>query len=226
MPGYCIHLASCGANSLENRSFVLGVEAPDILKKHVKFCGGIEKAQVKYETLRTRDMPEYGELKIRIQQKESANSDEGLHFGLSSNPNVKVCWDSLSCSQKANPFYRGYVWHLLTDAIIYTRLNIDDKFQKIFEENKEHLNMEECKKIEIKKLHEDWDKTNVLVCKAYPDIQLPDEVKELGVVKFITGGDLTYVDWSLLKNTIDYLRTFDPLNDDMKSIIENVMKSI
>ena len=35
MPGYYLHLAACKESSLENRSFVLGVEAPDMLKKHV-----------------------------------------------------------------------------------------------------------------------------------------------------------------------------------------------
>ena len=36
MPGYYIHLASSNEKALKNRSFVLGVEAPDMLKKHVK----------------------------------------------------------------------------------------------------------------------------------------------------------------------------------------------
>lgn len=110
MPGYYIHFASCGGHSLKNRSFVLGVEAPDILKKHVKFCGGIEEAHAKYDSLRTSEMPEYCELQARILQKETANSNEGLHYGLSSQPDVKACWFGLSETQMANPFYRGYVW--------------------------------------------------------------------------------------------------------------------
>ena len=128
--------------------------------------------------------------------------------------------------QKANPFYRGYVWHLLTDAIMYGRLDIDAKFQKVLDENQGHLDIGELKKGEVKKLHADWDKTNARVRDTYPEVSLPDEVKELGVVQFITEGDLVYVDWSLLKETIDYLRTFDPLNGDMESIIENVLNSI
>lgn len=226
MPGYYLHLASCGGHSLENRSFVLGVEAPDILKKHVKFCGGIENAHAKYDSLRTSEMPEYCELQPRIQQKETANSNEGLHYGLSSQPDVKACWSGLTEMQKANPFYRGYVWHLLTDAIMYGRLDIDAKFQKVLDENQGHLDIGELKKGEVKKLHADWDKTNARVRDTYPEVSLPDEVKELGVVQFITEGDLVYVDWSLLKETIDYLKTFDPLNGDMESIIENVLNSI
>lgn len=226
MPGYYLHLASCEKHCLENRSFVLGVEAPDILKKHVKFCGGIEEARAKYDSLRTSEMPDYSELLPRIQQKESANSNEGLHYGLSSSPNVRACWSGLSDKQKANPFYRGYVWHLLTDAIMYGRLDIDAKFQKVLVENQGHQDVEELKKAEVKKLHSDWDKINASVCETYPEVFLPDEVKELGVVKFITEGDLFYVEWPLLKDTINYLRMFDPLKGNMDDIIEDVLSNI
>ena len=225
MPGYYIHLASCGGHSLENRSFVLGVEAPDILKKHVKVYGGIEEAHAKYDELRTEEMPEYSELQPRIQQKEKANSKDGLHYGLSSQPDVKSCWYGLSEKQKANPFYRGYVWHLLTDAIMYRRLNIDAKFQKILEENRGCEDIEAFRNGEIKKLHTDWDKTNSLVRDTYPEVSLTDEVEKLGVVQFITEGDLVYVDWCLLKETIDFLRTFDPLNGNMEKIIESVLNA-
>ncbi len=223
MPGYYLHLASCETHCLENRSFVLGVEAPDILKKHVKFCGGIEGAHAKYDSLRTSEMPDYSELLPRIQQKESANSSDGLHYGLSSNPDVRACWLGLSKKQKDNPFYRGYVWHLLTDAIMYGRLNIDAKFQKVLTENQGQQDVEVLKKEEVKKLHADWDKTNARVRETYPGVSLPDEVKELGVVQFITEGDLFYVEWPLLKETIEYLRTFDPLNGNMEKIIVEVL---
>ena len=220
MPGYYLHFAACGGDSLKNRSFVLGVEAPDILKKHVKVCGGIEAAHAKYDSLRTNEMPEYSELQSRILQKERADSNEGLHYGLSSKPDIMACWFGLSEKQKTNPFYRGYVWHLLTDAIMYGRLNIDAKFMKVLQE------LEEVKMRERKKLHADWDKTNALVRDTYPEITLPEEVQELGVVQFIEEGDLVYVDWHILKDTIEYLRTFDPLYGNMNSIIEDVLGSI
>lgn len=226
MPGYYLHLAACGGHSLNNRSFVLGVEAPDILKKHVKFCGGIEEAHAKYDSLRTSEMPEYCELQPRIQQKETANSNEGLHYGLSSKPDVKSCWSALSDIQKANPFYRGYVWHLLTDAIMYGRLDIEGKFQKVLLANKDNPNIAELQKTEVKKLHADWDKTNARVRNTYPEVSLPEEVKELGVVQFINEGELVYVDWDVLRETIEYLRTFDPLHGDMDSIIRSVLENI
>lgn len=226
MPGYYLHLSACGGHSLENRSFVLGVEAPDILKKHVKVYKGIEGAQAKYESLRTAEMPQYGELLPRIQQEETLNSNEGLHYGMSSRPDVRACWAGLTKEQKANPFYRGYVWHLLTDAIMYGRLDIDAKFQKVLIKKQGSPDMEAIRKSEAKKLHADWDRTNARVRETYPEVVLPEEVKELGVVQFITEGDMAYVDWSLLKATIDYMRSFDPINGNMDVIIETVLNSI
>ena len=226
MPGYYLHFAACRDDSLKNRSFVLGVEAPDILKKHVKFYGGVEAAHAKYDSLRTSEMPAYSELQARILQKERAGSNEGLHYGLSSKPDVIACWNGLSEKQKENPFYRGYVWHLLTDAIMYGRLNIDAKFMKVLQENEGKSNSKKVKMNKREKLHADWDRTNALVRDTYPEVILPYEVKELGVVQFINEGELAYVDWNILKNTIDYLRTFDPLGEDMDSVINNVLKGI
>ena len=171
-------------------------------------------------------MPEYSELQSRILQKERVDSNEGLHYGLSSKPDIMACWSGLSEKQKTNPFYRGYVWHLLTDAIMYGYLNIDAKFMKVLQENQGNPNLEEVKMRERKKLHADWDKTNALVRDTYPEITLPEEVKELGVVQFIEEVDLVYVDWHILKDTIEYLRTFDPLYGNMNSIIKDVLGSI
>ena len=143
MPGYYIHLAACGGQTLKNRSFVLGVEAPDLLKKHVRFYGEIEKAKTSYESLRTSEMPEYSELQPRIVQKERADSNEGLHYGLSSNPNIMACWSNMSEAQKNNPFYRGYIWHLLTDAIVYGRLDFESKFNEVLREKQGCPNFKE-----------------------------------------------------------------------------------
>lgn len=224
MPGYYIHLAACPVDTLKNRSFVLGVEAPDLLKKYYKICCGSEKAGAKFNVIRTNMTPEYNQLKKRVEQKESAKSNEGLHYGLSSNPDVRACWDDLDPVKKANPFYRGYVWHLLTDKLIYSKLNIDEKFHNVLEK-KEHVDIDELRKEEVKKLHSDWDKTNALVRDTYPEVALTDEVKELGVVQFASG-ELVYVSWEVLKDTIEYLRSFNPINGDMDFIIEEVLNNI
>ena len=221
MPGYYLHLATCKGNTLKNRSFVLGVEAPDLLKKHFKIYGNVVEARKKYETLKTADMPDYSELETRIQQKETANSTTGLHYGVSSNPDIYECWNSLSETQKNNPFWRGYIWHLLTDKFIYSKLDIDAKFQKILDNNKNATNM----KTEVKKLHTDWNKTNAKVRDTYPEICLPEEVKELSVVQFIEEGDLFYIDWTVLKEAIEFLRNFNPLGTDMDYIIKTVLNA-
>lgn len=221
MPGYYLHLAACKGNTLKNRSFVLGVEAPDLLKKHFKIYGNVVEARKKYETLKTADMPDYGELETRIQQKETVNSTTGLHYGVSSNPDIYECWNSLSETQKNNPFWRGYIWHLLTDKFIYSKLDIDAKFQKILDNNKNATNMQ----TEVKKLHTDWDKTNAKVRDTYPEICLPEEVKELGVVQFIEEGNLFYIDWTVLKEAIDFLRNFNPLSTDMDYIIKTILNA-
>ena len=226
MPGYYIHLATCDEETLKNRSFVLGVEAPDILKKHLKVYGGVKGARSKYETLRTVDMPDYHELEIRIQQKERHGSSDGLHYGPSSSPDVKAFWNALSEEQKNNPFYKGYAWHLLTDAILYARLNIDAKFEKFLEANQRNPNIEELRKNEVKKLHLDWDKTNACIRDTYVGVFLPDEIQELAIVQFVSDGELVYVDWNVVENTINYMRTFDPLNGKMDEIIETVMSNI
>ncbi len=225
MPGYYLHLAACKGNTLKNRSFVLGVEAPDLLKKHFKIYGNVAEARKKYETLKTADMPDYGELETRIQQKETVNSTTGLHYGVSSNPDIYACWNSLSETQKNNPFWRGYIWHLLTDKFIYSKLDIDAKFQKILDNNKNTINIDELQKAEVKKLHTDWDKTNSRVRDTYPEVCLPEEVKELGVVQFIERGDLFYIDWTVLKEAMEFLRKFNPLIGNMNYIIKTLLEN-
>lgn len=225
MPGYYVHLASCGGTTLGNRNFVLGVEAPDILKKYVKILGGIDGVRAKYEAICTKDSPKFQELEERIKQKERYGSTDGLHYGLSSSPNIMAFWNTLSDQQRRNSFYKGYAWHLLTDAIIYQRLAIDKKFQIFLEKNAQKPNLEQLREGEVKKLHTDWDKINALIHETYPEVSLTEEVKELGVVKYIHGEELVYVNWPILKVTIDYLRNFDPINGDLLAIIKTIMNN-
>lgn len=94
------------------------------------------------------------------------------------------------------------------------------------EANKEKSPKElaELKKEEVKKLHDDWNKTNQKIRETYPDVQLTPEVEELGVVQFIKEGPLFYVNWNVLKQTIDYLQNFNPLKGDMDLIVKEMMK--
>ena len=77
--------------------------------------------------------------------------------------------------------------------------------------------VEEAMKIETKKLHDDWDRTNQKIHLEYPEIILPPEIDELGVVKFVDDGKpLTYVDWEVINKSIKFLRLFDPILNDLK----------
>lgn len=78
-------------------------------------------------------------------------------------------------------------------------------------------------KIEYKKLHSDWDKTNSKIRSTYPDVILTPEVLDLDVVKFIDDDQLAYVDWNIIKSITDYMRTINPLDQDINRIIDEIM---
>lgn len=217
MPGYYIHYAACRPEARENLTFLRGVEAPDILKKHFRMYG-IDGAREKYNSFKTPEMPEYDMLAERIQQKEKIGSLDGLHYGVSSQPGVWQFWKGLSEEEKTNPFYKGYFWHLLTDLLVYDLLEIDEKFQRVMEENKGKVDMEKLQKSETKKLHADWDRLNARVRDNYPDVVLSPEVIELDVVKFIEGGKFSYVDPRAVYKAITALRKFNPLTTEFRNV--------
>ncbi len=220
MPGYYIHFAACTPKARENLSFLRGIEAPDILKKHFRMYG-ISGACEKYNSLKTPDMPDYKILEERIKQKEKIGSTDGLHYGVSSQPDVLTFWQSLSNQEKANPFYKGYLWHLITDEMVYALLDIDKKFEQVMRQTPKDVDIDELRKAETKKLHSDWDRLNACVRDRYPDVILSSEVLELGVVNFIEDKQFSYVDPFAVYKGIDYLRSFNPLEAD-----ENIIKVI
>ena len=118
------------------------------------------------------------------------------------------------------------MWHLLTDIVVYTNLDIHSKFELVLQEYVGQKNLDELKKDELDKLHLDWDKTNSKLIKTYPEVCLTDEVEELGIVKFIDSDKLFYVDWNVIKEAIDYLRSFNPLDDNINQIICDILSSI
>lgn len=104
MPGYYLHLAACNSAVKNNRSFILGVEAPDILKKYVKLYG-MEGARDKYNNLKTDEMPSFESFEKRLMQKEVSGAGTGLHYGMSSNPDIMLYWTTLNDEERNNPFY-------------------------------------------------------------------------------------------------------------------------
>lgn len=220
MPGYLIHYAVCRGKSLRNRDFVLGVEAPDILKKYYKMYG--DRAFAKWDMIICgSSAPTYLDFQLRAQQVELCGLDSGLHYGVSSSPGIREYWNSLYSMQHYRPFYRGYLWHLLTDKLIYAYLDIDSKFSEELK-NYNGLDVKNFKEKQREKLHEDWDIINAKVHERYPEIALTPEVKELGVVKYKDKGNLTYVDEKILFTLISYMRTIDPIDCDMDSVIDDI----
>ena len=68
MPGYYVHFASCNPKCLKNRSFVCGVETPDLLKKYYSLYG-INGTKEKYNEIKQVDMPKFDVFEERIVQK-------------------------------------------------------------------------------------------------------------------------------------------------------------
>lgn len=222
MPGYYAHFAASNRLARQNRSFLCGVEMPDLLK-HYYSIYGIVGAKEKYDQIKTSDMPDFSTFESRVQQVETDGSKNGLHYGISSNPDLRTFWNSLKDEQKKNPFYLGYFWHLLTDFVFYNFLDIDQKIKGSMKNGSKEKSLSTLKPEEVKRMiHEDWDRTNQRICDTYSDIVLPQEIEELGVVKF-RQGKVKYVDWDIMKNCIDFLRQVNPLTENMDDLLESVL---
>lgn len=222
MPGYYVHLATVNPKIKGNRNFIYGVEMPDLLKKYFK-AYGLNGAREKYDSIKINGMPDFSTFELRVQQTEKSNCRDGMHYGFSSNPDFMYFWNNLSEEQKRNPFYIGYLWHLLTDLLMYTYLDIETKFEIFAKTHANDENLLELQNLEYKKLHNDWDKTNSRIRDMYPDVILPPEIIELDIVKFASGNQLSYVDWEVIKSLTNYMREFNPLEEDINLIIENII---
>lgn len=222
MPGYLLHLAACRPALLENESFRKGVEAPDLLKKWVSIFG-INEAQKKYLSWKEPDMPpSYYFFEERALAKDDYQK-KGLHYGYSSDPDLNAFLGMFSENHQNNPFWRGYFWHLITDKIMYSWLNVEEMYKKrVSKLVSADLTTEEVEKLEKKKLHDDWDRTNELVREKFNiSMPLPPEIEELNVVKFINDGQpLTYISWDKVELAIELLRALNPLTESVVSLKE------
>ena len=221
MPGYYVHLAACDKKARDDRSFVLGVEIPDLLKTYYKLYG-INGTREKYNKLKTPIMPDFSRLSERVQQEETDNGCNGMHFGWSSNPDYMCFLSTLKEEEKQNPFFRGYLWHLLTDLLIYSFLNIEKRFNDFAKNHQNDDNLQELLNNEYKKLHNDWDKINTIIRYTYPDVMLTPEVIELNIIQYIQNENTTYVDLNIIIYLLNYLRMFNPINQPIDYLIEQI----
>lgn len=205
MPGYYVHLAASNSNARRNISFIKGVLMPDLLKTYYKLYG-LDKTREKYNEIKTFDMPNFDFFERRVQEKDSIDFENGMHYGPSANPNVYSFWGSLTEEERKNPFYRGYLWHLLTD--LYTKQVLG-----IYSDIDSNL------------LHQDWDQLNIYIKDFYPSVKIPEEIIELGKIIYKDNNIFNYVDPYNIKEIIDYLSSFDVINGDIDSIMKEIVEN-
>ena len=231
MHSYYPYWASACPEAKQNRAFVVGLEIPDLLndyrQKYKK--NGLSEAHAVYMMLQEEvsGLPDFNRFFAeRLQQKERMGCTFGLHFGEKERPDVKVFWNWLPNSEKDNPFWRGFLWHLLTDALIKPRLDTSAKV-------KAHIDAQRTgNSIDVKAmqaangmLEADWRKVNYLLLSKYPDVKVTPEVEELGtnIVQNGSAMNLQFIDWTILTAFIDFLRSFDPLGDNINETIKQIL---
>lgn len=204
MPGYIIHLATLTEKERENKDFVKGVLAPDILKKWYKiYNGDLAQVEEKYSKwAKDGNLPPFSVFKERLLQEETSHGTTGMHYGQSSNPSLNAFVED-PIVDLSNPFWKGYFKHLIGDLALYKTLGIKKKFNAAWKNFENLPNAKELYEAERDKLHNDWDILNDLYIKQY-NISLPEEVLELNVVGFNTG-ELVYVDKSAVDNVIYFM---------------------
>ena len=75
MPGYYAHLATVNPVVSKNRSFIYGVEMPDLLKDYY-YLYGFDYTKEKYNSIQTIDMPNFSlfeELDVYCEKSTSSS---------------------------------------------------------------------------------------------------------------------------------------------------------
>ena len=232
MHSYFQYWASACPEAKQVRAFVIGLEIPDLLKDYrKKYKNGLAEANAVYEALQkeTDGLPDFSKyFSERMMQKERLGSSFGMHFGKKLCPNVKAFWNWVPDSQKANPFWRGYLWHLISDRVINPRLNINQKIKTLSETKKisqKELGtfmQEEVTPI----LEKDLNKVNILLSDAYSDVQMTPEVEELGItLHAYPDMELSLIDWNVFIQSVGWLRSYDPLAPNIDDTIEEILSN-
>lgn len=228
MHSYAVYLAACSPAVLDNRSFVTGCLLPNLLKAKYK-SDGFEAARDFYLSCQTEDMPNFEEaFASRVRQKERFSHTSGMHFGRETFPHVNVFWGELDPSEKNNPFWKGYLWHLITDAIVNFRLGIEEKLKKCLD-NQFVLTSSsyEVLQLQTRLLSEDWNKVDCKLRLLFPYIEEVPVAKDLNL--FQTSSierELMFLDWDVMENTLTYLRSFNPFAGHVGGMIEEIMTEI
>lgn len=232
MHSYFQYWASACPEAKQVRAFVIGLEIPDLLKDYrKKYKNGLAEANAVYKTLQeeTNGLPDFSKyFSERLMQKERLGSSFGMHFGKKSCPNVKAFWNWVLDSEKANPFWRGYLWHLISDCVINPRLNIDQKIKELSETQDISQNelgnfMKQATRI----LGEDYYKVNALLSDTYNDVHMTPEVEQLGtnLQAHAPNMELSLIDWNVFIQSVGWLRSYDPLAPNIDDTIEEILSN-
>lgn len=199
---FLIYFAAAG-KGLRDRNFTIGVELKNLLQKYYVFFGN-SGAQIKYEEIRTKMMPEYEFWEEKLKSLQNIS------------PGVLSFLDELTNEQKKYPFYKGYCLSLIVDELLEKNSIINGRF------------LSTSKGLKSFAIQEELCMINTLIQKTYPEVYVTDEVANMCPVKYIPVEDtktLRYVNWEALKMLIDYLRSFDFLYGDIEKITHNILNN-
>lgn len=231
MHSYFPYWASACPDVKTSRAFVIGLEMPDFLNDtRQKFKkNGVAEAHAAYLSLQEEvdGMPDFSRFFAeRMQQKEREGTTFGLHFGKKYSPDVLAFWKWLPKAEKNKPFWRGYLWHLLTDRLINPRIDTDAKVKEFIDSHIVSADMSVTLIQEsARMLATDWHKVNQLLIEKYPDVRLTPEVEFLGtnITMSVPDMSLKFIDFEVLTSCIDFLRGFDPLCNNIEDVIQQIL---
>ncbi len=197
MPGYFIHLVAAPEEIRNSKLGALGLIAPDFWQKYapteeeyIEFFQGCE------------DFPTYEQI-LMLCSKEHG----GTHFGVKSRCNTSTDFGIINQMIEENKidsnnmFIKGFIQHLKVDEAFYTD-------RTYFDVDTYRLDYAVNNKKTIGRLHKEWDRTNLVITKWYPEAKnaihkLPERACK--VIAF-TKGKLRYVNLEELHEFIEKMR--------------------
>lgn len=234
MPGAKVHDATGTKEKMTSILYRLGLNAPDDLKGLSKYYGDNPQQLVdRYSQYQLSDeekrmLPTAKQLnflrnithltppifkekngkKTIVQHTDRAELAEilqgkGSKFG------------DLSFMDLNNPFWQGYVTHLVGDRIVYGTDDCVDMTKFVEDSKNPSIGPEEART----RLHADWDCINQILEDEF-GIDILPHIEEKGIVKYIDDVP-TYVNRDALIDAIDTVRGITS-EMDMKSIVEKV----
>ena len=220
MPGAKVHDATGTKEKMGNILYRIGLNAPDDLKGLPKYYGNdIQQlinqyiSQYKLSNEEIIELPTVEQLetlknithlapptfskkngeRIMVQHTDRAELKEIIRGRCSK-------FGDLSFIDLNNPFWQGYVTHLVGDRIIYGSSNCVN-MKKFFEDSKNpNIGPENARE----RLHRDWDCVNQIIEDKF-GIKILPHIEAKGVVKYIE--DIpTYVNVDELLKAIEIIR--------------------